>query len=136
MCAGAGVPDRKWVLEKETKDGANVHDVPRVTVALGADLSLLEVPDGTRATVWTCTRQGVPTSRKVGREKKPRNQLKRDAQYLRMRFRIRCKGLWSDHRGSVPKLAGCKVGPTSHPVRKPEPSAAVAPLSQRLNHAL
>ena len=75
-------------------------------------------------------------SRKVGGEKKPRNQLKREARYLRMRFRTRCKGRWSDHRGSVPKLAGCKVGPISHPAHTPEPSAAVAPLSQRLNHAL
>ena len=71
-----------------------------------------------------------------GREKNSRNQLKRKAWYLRMRFRIRCKGLWSDHRGSVPKLAGCKVEPISHPAHTPEPSGAVAPLSQRLNHAL
>ncbi len=131
-----GFPNRKRVLGNEQKGGANVHDVPHVAVALGADLSLLEVPDGTRATVWTCTRQGVSTSRKVGREKNSRNRLKREAWYLRMRFRIRCKGLWSDHRGSVPKMAGCKVGPISHPAHTPEPSAAVAPLSQRLNHAL
>lgn len=57
-----GFPNRKRVLGNEQKGGANVHDVPHVAVALGADLSLLEVPDGTGATVWTCMRQGVPTS--------------------------------------------------------------------------
>ena len=90
-----GFPNRKRVLGKEQKAVLTYMMFLMLPSHSAQIFPFLKYPMAQEPQYGPACDKECPPRRLAqgGREKNSRNQLKREAWYLRMRFRIRCKGL-------------------------------------------